>query len=143
MTSQNGNGKGNGAATLPKDNGKAVSTTAVSIPKKDEAKPEEKKIPEPSMEGKKVPELLPVEDRILKVSQLADLCEKRETLLETRQKLNSFKLSTDGNRDTLKISDSRGKEFITSNSGVIADVVEVMKKTIDSKLAEVENLIRF
>lgn len=94
-------------------------------------------------EEKPVPEIPPVEDRIHKVLQLSALVDKHETLLETKKKLKAFKLSTDGSRDTLRIMDSKGNEFSTSNSGVIADVLEVIKISTDKRITEVENQIRF
>lgn len=92
---------------------------------------------------KEAADLPPVEDRILKVNQLSSLVEKHETLQETKKKLKAFKLSTDGSRDTLRISDSRGNEFTTSNSAVIADVLDVLKTSIDKKISDVEAQIRF
>lgn len=94
-------------------------------------------------EKKEEEKLPPVEDRILKVNQLFSLVEKHETLLETKKKLKSFKLSTDGSRDVLQIRDSKGNEFMTSNSGCIADVLEVLKVSIDKKINEVEAQIKF
>ncbi len=110
-------------------------TPLVSVPK----------VPQIPVETEKstTSNLPPVEDRILKVNQLASLVEKHETLLETNKKLNSFKLSSDGSRDTLKITDSKGNDFTTSNSGCIADVVGLLKNSIESKIKEVEGLIRF
>lgn len=125
--------------TTPPTNGKAeattpnTTTTAKIAPITTEVK----------KETKPVTELPPVEDRIHKVNQLFALVEKHETLLETKKKLKSFKLSTDGSRDTLRIQDSRGNEFTTSNSAVIADVLEVLKVSLDKKIEEVEAQIKF
>jgi hypothetical protein len=137
-TQQNKNG--NGSIEKP-TNGKVNTTLNVVPPKPEEEKKEG--LPAPSVIGKDLPELPPVEDRILKVNQLFSLVEKHEALLETKKKLSTFKLSTDGNRDTLRILDSKGNDFQTSNTAVIADVMEVLKKSIDAKIAEVENQIRF
>jgi len=41
------------------------------------------------------------------------------------------------------LRDARGNEFSTSNSSVITTVVEEMKRTLDSKVREVETLINF
>ena len=127
--------KTNGA-TQPQANGKKIETTVpVVTPKKEETKKEETK--------KELSDLPPVEDRILKINRLTSLVEKHETLLETQQKLNAFKLSTDGNRDTLKISDSKGKEFVTTNSSVIADIIESLKTSVSAKVKEVEAQLVF
>jgi hypothetical protein len=85
----------------------------------------------------------PLEDRILKVEMLYDLTTRRETLLESQKKLNSFRLSSDGTRDTISLRDSKGNEFTTSNSAVVHSVFDVMKKTIAEKIAEVEAQILF
>lgn len=120
------------------DNGKKIETTVSLVP----VKSEEPK-PTPTVPGKTISDQPPVEDRILKVSQLFALVEKHETLLETKKKLKAFKLSTDGSRDSLRISDSKGNEFHTTNSGCIVDVLEVLKVSIDKKIAEVEAQIKF
>jgi len=137
MSTQKSSNGTNGTAK-PMQNGKhtAETTTTLSVVKDDTK-------PAPSIQGKQPPELPPVEDRILKVSQLFSLVEKHETLLETKKKLKAFKLSTDGSRDTLRIQDSRGNEFTTSNSAVIADVLEVLKTSLDKKILEVEAQIKF
>jgi hypothetical protein len=130
------NGYGTKPAAPTAENGKTVSTTSTLAPVKNE-------MPNPSVPGKEVAEVQPVEDRILKVNQLFALVEKHETLLETKKKLKSFKLSSDGSRDTLRIQDSKGNEFLTSNSACIADVLEVLKVSIDKKIADVEAQIKF
>lgn len=141
MTTQNKNGNGVAAKENPKSN-----TVAVANIKEDGQKeqPAASQLTQPpAVIKKEVPEMPPVEDRILKVYQLYSVVEKHETLLETRRKLNAFNLSTDGNRDTLRIQDSRGNEFTTSNSAVIGDVIERLKTSLESKISEVENQIRF
>ena len=97
----------------------------------------------PKVQSIPTPELPPLEDRILKVNQLVSYVDKYEALEETEEKLKKFKLSTDGSRDTLRISDSRGNEFQTTNSGVIADVLETIKASVAAKKAEVEKQIQF
>ncbi len=141
MTTPNKNGNGVAQAN---GNGKTADhqekTTALAV-----IKPEEKKaeIPLPTIGGKKISEFPPLEDRILKVNQLFSLVEKHETLLETKKKLKAFKLSTDGTADTLQLRDSRGNTFATSNSACIADVLEVLRTSIDVKIADVQAQIKF
>lgn len=128
----------NGTTPKPVQNGKPAPATVVTlIPAKEDKKPE------PTVKGQELPELPPVEDRILKVSQLFSLVEKHEALLELRTRLKAFKLSTDGNGDNLRLMDSKGNTFQTSNSACIADVLDVLKATIERKISEVENQIRF
>lgn len=128
----------NGTAETNNQNGKPkVDTTATLTVVKDDKKPES------TVKGKEIPDLPPVEDRILKVNQLTALVEKHEALLDTRKKLKAFKLSTDGSRDALRIADSKGNEFVTYNSSVIADVLDVLKTSLDKKIGEVEAQIKF
>jgi hypothetical protein len=131
----------NGTKAVPPapENGKKVETTVNLVPIKKEEEPK----PAPSVPGRVLSDLPPVEDRILKVSQLFSLVEKHDTLLEAKKKLKAFKLSTDGSRDSLRIQDGKGNEFYTTNSGCIADVLEVLKVSIDRKIAEVEAQIKF
>jgi len=108
--------------------------TVVSLPvKKEEVKQPEKHVDEPK----------PIEDRVLKVQMLGDLVERRDKLLETQRKLNSFKLSSDGSRDKLSINDGKSNEFLTTNSAVIKDVIETLKVSIQQKLDDVEKQIVF
>jgi hypothetical protein len=122
---------GNGSQSAVKPETTPAPTAKVTPIKLDEQKQD------------KLSDMPPVEDRIHKVNQLFSLVEKHETLLETKKKLKAFKLSTDGSRDTLRIQDGKGNEFITSNSAVIADVLEVLKVSLDKKIVEVEALIKF
>jgi hypothetical protein len=87
-------------------------------------------------------ELPPLEDRILKIQQLADLVERHDNLLESKKKIDSFKFASDGQRDSLTIEDSRGNEFTTSNSAVIMACVALIKSTLTEKIAEVDGQIR-
>jgi hypothetical protein len=134
MSTQNKNGSNGTVTPKPEANGnsKAVATV-VTLP----AKREEEK-PKPVAK-----ELQPVEDRILRVQQLGDLVEKHEALSEALKKLNSFKLASDGNKDLLKITDSKGREFSTTHSNVIADVIETLKISTAEKISAVEKLLVF
>jgi hypothetical protein len=106
------------------------------------------KIEAPKTEAKKSPdkkedEQMPLEDRIYRVQQLSDLIERHEKLQESLKKLQSFKLSSDGRGDEIVITDSKRNTWQTSNTAVIADVIEVMKATLQKKLSETEAQIFF
>ncbi len=106
----------------------------------------ESKIPTiiPAKNAPKVkPELRPLEERIYKVQQLTDLVYRREKLQESLAKLKSYKLSSDGRADSIRIQDGHGHEWNTSNSDAIKDVIATLKETLQKKLNEVENLIIF
>lgn len=140
-TQQQKNGS-NGTATV-KPNGtensneKQVATVVTLPAKKEDEKEKTSKMPTVKEE------VATIEDRIFRVQQLGDLVEKHSTLVDAKKKLDSFKLSSDGNRDTLTIRDSKGKEFTTTNSNVIADVVETLKKSIADKIEAVGKQIVF
>lgn len=123
------NGTANGKPVVPK------VATVVTIP----AKKEEEVKPKIIVKD----DLPPVEDRILKVQQLMSKVEKHEALNESLRKLHAFKLSSDGSKDVLKISDSKGREFSTSNSTGIADVIETLKKSIAEKIVALEKELVF
>lgn len=129
MSTQTKNGS-NGTAqlkTIP--NGKEVSTVVTLPVKKEAAIPKD--------------DLPPLEDRIHSVLKLTALVDKLEALQEAKKKLKAFKLSSDGSRDSLRLVDSKGNEFSTSNTAVITSVIDVMKTTIDQKISETEKQIRF
>lgn len=128
MVSQK-NGQTNGTVKPVQDGKPAAENAATLHVVKDEKKRE-------------APDLPPVEDRILKVSQLFSLVEKHETLKETEKKLKAFKLSSDGSADTLRLTDSKGNVFSTSNSACIAGVLDTLKGFLAAQILEVENKIR-
>src|SRR4051812_47027425 len=100
--------------------------------------------PKPEKKAEKViEELPPIDDRIFIIAKLFDLIERRTAILDSLKKIESFKLSTDGNRDELKITDSKTNTFQTSNSAVIKEVIEVIKSTLKMKWKDVEQQIRF
>ena len=144
MTKQNGT-----AAAVKPDNGnpeeKAVNQTpnTGTTPTQPEAPKDEKQVKQTPKPEKPTTDLPPLEDRILRVNQLFSLVEKLEALQDTKRKLDSFKLSSEGSRDVLRIQDGRGNEFQTSNSAAIADVIETLKKSLAQKIKEVENQIAF
>jgi len=55
--------------------------------------------------------------------------------------LQTFQLGADGLSSSIQLRDAAGNEFRTSNSAVINTVIDEMKRTLDSKVREVEDLI--
>jgi len=101
-------------------------------------KPDEVKAPE-----KPQAEHPPLEDRILKVQVLSDLINKREKLMDSLKKITAFRFSSENRNDKLTIEDADNNEFTTTNTEVLAEVVNVIKATINKKIAEVNALIIF
>lgn len=131
MSTQQKNG--NGLAT----NGKKVETTLnIVLPKNEETKPL------PTVPGRQLSDLPPVEDRVLKVQQLFDLATKREKLQESLKKLKSIKASSD-NRDLVITIEGDGGQWETYNTDAIKVCIAAMEVTIKEKLDEVEKQIRF
>jgi hypothetical protein len=119
------------------DNGKKVETSVSLVPvKKEEAKPA------PSVPGKVLSDLPPVEDRVLKVQQLADLVAKREKLQESLKKLKSIKASSENRGLKITIEDDND-DWETFNTDAIKACIVTMETTIKQKLDEVEQQIRF
>jgi len=87
---------------------------------------------------------LSLEQKISKVEDLTMVIDRWRKLIESRRNLQTFKLSTDGMSNHLRLVDTvSGHEFKTYNTSVISSVLEVIRKTLDDKIAEVESQIRF
>jgi len=87
---------------------------------------------------------LTLEQKISKVEDLTMVIDRWRKLIESRRNLQTFKLSTDGMSNHLRLVDTTsGHEFKTYNTAVISSVLEVIRKTLDEKITEVETLIRF
>ncbi len=90
-----------------------------------------------------VPELS-LDEKIAKVEDLTMLIDKFRKLKESRRNLQSFKLTADGMNTQLFIRDvNTTSEFKTFNTAVLSRVLEVIKQSLDEKIAEVEAQIRF
>lgn len=124
MTQKNGNGKT--AEAVDTSKGKTPELSNVVIPPKTEEKVS-----------------LTINQKIEKINNLYNLMEKREKLTETKENLNRFRVSADGNSQRMTIKDGFGAEFNTSNASVIIDVVALIKKVVDTQIKEVEDQINF
>jgi hypothetical protein len=136
----------NGATKqLPKaqsTNGKTVSTvTKIEPPKKEEQKTELPKQELPSIVPLPKQDFSPIEDRFLKLDVLFSKREKWERIKDSLDKLNKFKLSTDGRSDNITLKDGAGNSFSTYNAEVLSTVVDLLKVDLTKKLADVEQEI--
>lgn len=87
---------------------------------------------------------LTLEQKIQKVQDLSLLIDKLNMLSETKRNLQTFKLSSDGLGIQLFLRDSiNGREFKTQNSVVIARLIEEINSTLQEKIDEVQQQIRF
>ena len=81
---------------------------------------------------------LTLEERIQRVEDLSMLIDRWKTLNDSRRKLQTFQIGADSMSSVISLRDSNGNEFKTSNSAVISSVIDEMKRTLDSKVQDVE-----
>lgn len=131
------------AAKKQVENTEAASMTVVKTPEQESAPvpnvPNIANVPEVEV----VPELS-LEEKIQKLEDLNILVDRRRKLLDSRRSLQTFKISADGLSNQLVLHDMTShSEFKTYNAALISRVMEVMRETVEEKLAEVEAQIRF
>jgi abortive infection bacteriophage resistance protein len=91
----------------------------------------------------KVPQLSLLE-RIQKVEDLSILVEKRSQLQASLREISQFKLSSDSMSNRVSIRNAATqREFNTSNSEVISEIIDVIIRKVEGKLSEVEAMITF
>ncbi len=87
---------------------------------------------------------LTLEQRISMVEDLSMLIDRWRKLQESYRNLQTFKIGTDGMSMQIVLRDTTsGKEFKTSNSAVVARILEEIRLTLQGKITEVESQIRF
>jgi hypothetical protein len=143
------------ATALKPGNGKpaAEDLTALAVVKTvlspESTKTEEKKAlikiePEkpviPAPEPKKEMTLI---EKILKVENLQLVVEKRAKLVQTRSELERFQVSSNDFNCTMRLNDSDGNVFTTSFTPGIKKVIDFLKTSFDTSIADVENKITF
>ena len=82
-----------------------------------------------------------LEERIQRVEDLSMLIDRWKTLNDSRRKLQTFQIGADSLSSVISLRDANGNEFKTSNSAVISSVIDEMKRTLDTKVHDVEELI--
>ncbi len=87
---------------------------------------------------------LTLEQRISMVEDLTMLIDRWRKLLDSFRNLQTFKIGTDGMSTQIVLRDTTsGKEFKTSNTSVVARILEEIRLTLQGKITEVESQIRF
>ena len=84
---------------------------------------------------------LTLDEKIQKVEDLSLMIDRWRTLSDSRRKLQTFQIGADSLSSTILLKDGAGNEFRTSNSTVISSVIDEMKRTLDVKVREVEEMI--
>ncbi len=87
------------------------------------------------------PRKLSLDEKIQRVEDLTLMIDRWRTLSESRRKLQTFQIGADSLSSVILLRDAAGNEFKTSNSSVITSVIDEMKRTLDSKVKEVEEQI--
>jgi hypothetical protein len=134
---------------MSKSNGFAKSTEAVAELVADlvivaEVKPVEVVAAPVMTVVKNVPEeprKLSLDEKIQRVEDLTLLIDRWRTLNESRRKLQTFQIGADSLSSVILLRDAAGNEFKTSNSSVITSVIDEMKRTLDGKVKDCEELI--
>jgi hypothetical protein len=123
-------------------NGQDKQSSPMQVVKTDAEKPQAKA--QAQAEVKSTQPELTLEQKIQKVQDLSLLIDKLNMLSETKRNLQTFKLSSDGLGIQLFLRDSiNGREFKTQNSVVIARLIEEINSTLQEKIDEVQQQIRF
>jgi hypothetical protein len=113
-------------------NGKDNPTTTADQPKADVI---------PITLAKSEPAKNSIEDRFYRMDILFSHREKWEKIKESLDKVNKFKLTTDGRSDSISFKDSSGNSFTTYSPDVLSKVIAMLKEDLSAKLQEVENQI--
>lgn len=82
----------------------------------------------------------PVDDRVLKVQQLADLVDKREKFAASLKKLQSLNMATEGREITITLEDGK-TSWETSNTAAIKLCVETLINSHKKTLSDLEEKI--
>ena len=129
MVTKNGNGKTTAAVDTTK--GKPELSNVQINAKVDEKVKEEAK------------PTLTFNQRMEKVKNLSALLDKHEKYVESRDKLNQYKLSADEHTGKLSIADNHGSSFISSNPVIVNSVMDLIKNIADTQIRELEEQINF
>ena len=128
-----GNGQDKAANTMQvvkSENGKASAAEVTNS------------VPAPAPVADPVP--LTLEQKIQKVYDLGLMIEKLNQLNDAKRNLQTFKISSDGLSIQLYLRDTaNNREFKTVNTAVVSRIIEVISETLQGKIAEVEQQIRF
>lgn len=81
------------------------------------------------------------EQRLKNLKNFQLLGQRFEYLKNKQDELNTFNISNDTTKEKLKLTNASGFVFELSNSNVIEEVIAVIGKHLDGKLAKTENEI--
>ena len=87
---------------------------------------------------RKEPVTSSIEDRFFKMDLLFSHREKWEIIKESLDKVNKFKLTTDGRSDSITFKDGASNSFTTFSPEVLSKVITWLKDDLSKKLSDVE-----
>ena len=141
--------KPNGGSTKPAaDVKKVIATTDNAAAEKavkqviaETVKPPAEKTAEPSqiLSAK----TLTILERISKVENLQLVVDKRAKLVQTRSELERFHTASNDFNCTMRLNDSDGNVFTTSFTPGIKKVIDFLKTSFNTSIADVEKMIEF
>lgn len=82
------------------------------------------------------------EDRIRNAENFGILTTKFEHLKNKNEELKKFKISSDGSKEKLTLTNSTGFEFTVSNSQIISKAVEVFQNDLDRLLENAQKEVQ-
>ena len=135
---------GNGKANTTEEKAVVSAGIAVITAKEEEKQPLLKVEPEkpviPAPEPVKEMTLL---EKILKVENLQLVIEKRAKLVQTRSELERFQTASNDFNCSMRLNDSDGNVFTTSFTPGIKKVIDFLRSSFDTSIADVEKKINF
>ncbi len=138
MTTPNKNGNG----VAPVKDG-ITKTTALTVVKSEEKKEPETKKPEVVETPKPQQPLLPLEERLHRLNQLFELQGKYNQLQASLLKLKSFQLGKEDDTCRITFTDKNRAEFTTSNQFLMPKFLAFVKAEIETKMKEIEPLLKW
>lgn len=147
----------NGTAT---QNGKDNKANSNGLTSGTATKPEEKKEEQGTQEQKQeskpaivveLPTIVPpvspslpsLQQRLKKLAEFQNLVERRETLIEAQDNVNSFDCKSPSAAPVIQFRNSKGVGFQISHAAVIADVVALLEEKLKVQIQDVESKIAF
>lgn len=119
--------------------GNETKKTDLSGVKKTEIEEKTPIIPIGKVKEKSLQQLL--DEKISKIQEVQKFSNNLLYLRKTQNKFNEFVINSDGQRDSLTITDSQHRTFETTNSDTIKKVIEVLKIDLSAKIVETESKI--
>jgi hypothetical protein len=74
-----------------------------------------------------------------RVEDYTALLEKHSLLQESKKKLDSFSYGSDEHSQNLRLQDKEGNNFSTGNPVVVREVIELIRKQLNTQCGVVEN----